>query len=90
VNGGARPFERCSKQSRRLATRAISANSQADFHQHVITQTVRGPCSLTKQCASRPITTWETDLYHTFVEAGLPEPAVRMELPLGKEPYLAQ
>jgi hypothetical protein len=39
VNGAARPFERCSKQSRRLATRAISANSQADFHQHVITQT---------------------------------------------------
>jgi len=31
-----------------------------------------------------------TDLYHTFVEAGLPEPAMRMELPLGKEPYLAQ
>jgi ubiquinone/menaquinone biosynthesis C-methylase UbiE len=31
-----------------------------------------------------------TELYHTFVEAGLPEPAVRMELPLGKEPYLAQ
>jgi len=31
-----------------------------------------------------------TELHHTFVEAGLPEPAVRMELPLGKEPYLAQ
>jgi SAM-dependent methyltransferase len=31
-----------------------------------------------------------TELYHTFVEAGLPEPAMRMELPLGKEPYLAQ
>jgi SAM-dependent methyltransferase len=31
-----------------------------------------------------------TDLYGTFVEAGLPEPAMRMELPLGKEPYLAQ
>jgi ubiquinone/menaquinone biosynthesis C-methylase UbiE len=30
-----------------------------------------------------------TDLYHTFVEAGLPEPAMRLELPLGKEPYLA-
>jgi hypothetical protein len=34
-------FDRCSKQSRQLATRAISANSQSDFHQHVITQTVR-------------------------------------------------
>jgi hypothetical protein len=31
-----------------------------------------------------------TDLYHTFVEAGLPEPAMRMELSLGKEPHLAQ
>jgi ubiquinone/menaquinone biosynthesis C-methylase UbiE len=31
-----------------------------------------------------------TDLYQTFIEAGLPEPAIRMELPLGKEPYLAQ
>jgi len=31
-----------------------------------------------------------TELYHTFVKAGLPEPAMRMELPLGKEPYLAQ
>jgi ubiquinone/menaquinone biosynthesis C-methylase UbiE len=31
-----------------------------------------------------------TDLYHTFVEAGLPEPTMRMELPVGKEPYLAQ
>ena len=30
------------------------------------------------------------ELHHTFVEAGLPEPAVRMELPMGKEPYLAQ
>jgi hypothetical protein len=30
------------------------------------------------------------ELYHTFVEAGLPEPAMRMELPLGKQPYLAQ
>jgi ubiquinone/menaquinone biosynthesis C-methylase UbiE len=30
------------------------------------------------------------ELYHTFVEAGLPEPAMRMELPMGKEPYLAQ
>ena len=26
-----------------------------------------------------------TELYHTFVEAALPEPAMRMELPLGKE-----
>ncbi len=41
MNSAARLFERCSKQSRQLATRAISANSQADFHQHVITQTVR-------------------------------------------------
>jgi ubiquinone/menaquinone biosynthesis C-methylase UbiE len=31
-----------------------------------------------------------TELYHTFVEAGLPEPTVRMELPMGKESYLAQ
>jgi ubiquinone/menaquinone biosynthesis C-methylase UbiE len=31
-----------------------------------------------------------TDLYRTFVEAGLPAPTMRMELPLGKEPYLAQ
>ena len=31
-----------------------------------------------------------TELYHTFVEAGLPEPAMRMELSFGKEPYLAQ
>jgi hypothetical protein len=31
-----------------------------------------------------------TELYHTFVEAGLPPPTVRMELPMGKEPYLAQ
>lgn len=30
------------------------------------------------------------ELHHTFVRAGLPEPAVRMELPMGKEPYLAQ
>jgi hypothetical protein len=31
-----------------------------------------------------------TELYHTFVEAGLHEPAMRMELWFGKEPYLAQ
>ena len=31
-----------------------------------------------------------TELYQTFVKAGLPEPAMRMELPVGKEPYLAQ
>jgi ubiquinone/menaquinone biosynthesis C-methylase UbiE len=31
-----------------------------------------------------------TDLYRTFVEAGLPEPSMRLELPFGKEPYLAQ
>jgi len=31
-----------------------------------------------------------TELYHTFVKAGLPEPVVRMELPMGREPYLAQ
>ena len=31
-----------------------------------------------------------TELYHTFVEAGLPEPAMRMELPLGKQLFLAQ
>jgi SAM-dependent methyltransferase len=31
-----------------------------------------------------------TDLYHIFVDAGLPAPAMRMELPLGREPYLAQ
>ena len=30
------------------------------------------------------------ELHHTFVTAGLPEPEVRMELPMGKEPYLAQ
>ena len=30
------------------------------------------------------------ELYDTFVEAGLPAPTVRMELPMGKEPYLAQ
>jgi SAM-dependent methyltransferase len=31
-----------------------------------------------------------TDLYHTFIEAGLPAPTMRMELPMGREPYLAQ
>jgi len=31
-----------------------------------------------------------SELYHTFVQAGLPEPTVRMELPMGKEPYLAR
>ena len=31
-----------------------------------------------------------SELYQTFVEAGLPEPTVRMELPMGREPYLAQ
>ena len=31
-----------------------------------------------------------TDLYYTFVEAGLPAPTMRMEVPLGKESYLAQ
>jgi SAM-dependent methyltransferase len=31
-----------------------------------------------------------TELYHTFVEAGLPAPTLRMELPMGREPYLAQ
>jgi ubiquinone/menaquinone biosynthesis C-methylase UbiE len=31
-----------------------------------------------------------TDLYRTFIEAGLPEPSMRMELSFGKEPYLAQ
>ena len=30
------------------------------------------------------------ELYDTFVSAGLPAPTVRMELPMGKEPYLAQ
>ena len=35
MNSAARLFERRSKQSRQLATRAISGNSQADFHQHV-------------------------------------------------------
>jgi SAM-dependent methyltransferase len=30
------------------------------------------------------------ELYDTFVEAGLPAPTVRMELPMGKEAYLAQ
>jgi ubiquinone/menaquinone biosynthesis C-methylase UbiE len=30
------------------------------------------------------------ELYQTFVEAGLPKPTVRMELPMGREPYLAQ
>ena len=31
-----------------------------------------------------------TELYRVFVEAGLPPPAMRMELSLGKEPELAQ
>jgi len=31
-----------------------------------------------------------TDLYSTFVKAGLPAPTMRMEVPVGKEPYLAQ
>ena len=31
-----------------------------------------------------------TELHDTFVKAGLPEPVMRMELPLGKESYLAQ
>jgi ubiquinone/menaquinone biosynthesis C-methylase UbiE len=30
------------------------------------------------------------ELYHTFVEAGLPPPTVRLELPMGKAPYLAR
>ena len=30
------------------------------------------------------------ELHHTFVQAGLPEPTVRMELPMGREPYLAR
>jgi ubiquinone/menaquinone biosynthesis C-methylase UbiE len=30
------------------------------------------------------------ELYHTFVRAGLPEPTVCMEMPMGREPYLAQ
>ena len=30
------------------------------------------------------------ELYRTFVEAGLSEPTVRLELPMGREPYLAQ
>src|SRR5262245_23264670 len=30
------------------------------------------------------------ELYHTFVEAGLSEPTVCLELPMGREPYLAQ
>jgi len=30
------------------------------------------------------------ELYHTFVAAGLCAPMVRLELPMGKEPYLAQ
>lgn len=30
------------------------------------------------------------ELYDTFVRAGLPAPTVRMELPMGKQPYLAQ
>ena len=48
------------------------------------------PLLLTRQCAHQPTTTWERILYQTFVEAGLPEPAMRLELPVGKEPYLAQ
>jgi ubiquinone/menaquinone biosynthesis C-methylase UbiE len=31
-----------------------------------------------------------TDLYYTFLEAGLPAPTMRMELPMGRDPYLAQ
>jgi SAM-dependent methyltransferase len=31
-----------------------------------------------------------TELYHTFVEAGLSAPTMSTELPVGKEPYLAQ
>jgi len=31
-----------------------------------------------------------TELYHTFIDAGLPAPTMRMELPIGREPYLAQ
>jgi ubiquinone/menaquinone biosynthesis C-methylase UbiE len=31
-----------------------------------------------------------TELYDTFVQAGLPAPTMRMELPMGREPYLAQ
>jgi ubiquinone/menaquinone biosynthesis C-methylase UbiE len=31
-----------------------------------------------------------SELYYTFVEAGLPGPAIRMELPMGRESYLAQ
>ena len=31
-----------------------------------------------------------TELHDTFLKAGLPEPTIRMEIPLGKEPYLAQ
>jgi hypothetical protein len=31
-----------------------------------------------------------SELYQTFVEAGLLEPTVRMELPMGREPYFAQ
>src|SRR5215468_1115394 len=30
------------------------------------------------------------ELYHTFVQAGLSEPTVRLELPMGREPYLAR
>jgi ubiquinone/menaquinone biosynthesis C-methylase UbiE len=30
------------------------------------------------------------ELYDTFIKAGLPAPTVRMELPMGKESYLAQ
>ena len=31
-----------------------------------------------------------TELYRTFVEAGLPAPTMRMEVLMGKDPYLAQ
>jgi hypothetical protein len=43
---------------------------------------------LTRQCSANH--EMGTELYHAFVEAGLPEPAMRMELSFGKEPYLAQ
>ena len=48
------------------------------------------PLSLTRRCALLPITTWERSFTIHSSEAGLPEPTVRMELPMGKEPYLAQ
>ena len=32
----------------------------------------------------------ELDLYRTFQEAGLPVPAMQMELPLGSDPDFAQ